>query len=96
MNVGVGKRTIAFEISRRQPRLDDTLEGSVLLTDHLGVSSRIVRQHQGMVFGPRIPLFCAIGSLAEELSQEVFLNLHQKPAVDKVAPSTWTFWLRPR
>ena len=71
-------------------RLDDTLAGSVL-SDPLAFE-QIVRQHQGMVFGLAYH-FLRDRSLAEELAQEVFLNLHQNLRSIK-SPEHLTFWLR--
>lgn len=71
-------------------RLDDTLEGSVL-SDQLAFE-QIVRQHQGMVFGLAFH-FLRDRSLAEELAQEVFLNLYQNLRSIK-SPEHLTFWLR--
>lgn len=88
MNVG-WEGTIALN-KPTAARLDDTLEGSVL-TDHLAFE-QIVRQHQGMVFGLAYH-FLRDRSLAEELSQEVFLNLHQNLRSIK-SPEHMTFWLR--
>ena len=88
MNVG-WEGTIALN-KPTAARLDDTLEGSVL-TDHLAFE-QIVRQHQGMVFGLAYH-FLRDRSLAEELSQEVFLNLHQNLGSIK-SPEHLVFWLR--
>ena len=71
-------------------RLDETLDRPAL-GDQL-VFEQIVRQHQGMVFS----LACHYlrdRSLAEELAQEVFLNLHQNLHTIK-SPEHLTFWLR--
>src|SRR6266404_8700105 len=71
-------------------RLDDRLERSAL-GDQVAFE-QIVRQHQGMVFS----LACHYlrdRSLAEELAQEVFLNLHQNLHTIK-SPEHLTFWLR--
>ena len=71
-------------------RLDKTLERPAL-SDQLAFE-QIVRQHQGMVFS----LACHYlrdRSLAEELAQEVFLNLHQNLHTIK-SPEHLTFWLR--
>jgi RNA polymerase sigma-70 factor, ECF subfamily len=71
-------------------RLDETLDRPAL-SDQLAFE-QIVRQHQGMVFG----LACHYlrdRSLAEELAQEVFLNLHQNLHTIK-SPEHLTFWLR--
>lgn len=71
-------------------RLDDTLESSAL-GDELAFE-QIVRQHQGMVFGLACH-FLRDRSLAEELAQEVFMNLHQNLHSIK-SPEHLTFWLR--
>lgn len=71
-------------------RLDETLDRPAL-SDQLAFE-QIVRQHQGMVFS----LACHYlrdRSLAEELAQEVFLNLHQNLHTIK-SPEHLTFWLR--
>ena len=69
---------------------DETLDRPAL-SDQLAFE-QIVRQHQGMVFS----LACHYlrdRSLAEELAQEVFLNLHQNLHTIK-SPEHLTFWLR--
>lgn len=71
-------------------RLDDRLEQSAL-GDQLAFE-QIVRQHQGMVFSLACH-FLRDRALAEELSQEVFLNLHQNLHSIK-SPEHLTFWLR--
>jgi|ERR1041384_666186 RNA polymerase sigma-70 factor (ECF subfamily) len=71
-------------------RLDDPLEGLVA-GDHAAFE-QIVRQHQGMVFSLAYH-FLRDRSLAEELAQEVFLNLHQNLRSIK-SPEHLTFWLR--
>jgi RNA polymerase sigma-70 factor (ECF subfamily) len=71
-------------------RLDEALDRPAL-SDQLAFE-QIVRQHQGMVFS----LACHYlrdRSLAEELAQEVFLNLHQNLHTIK-SPEHLTFWLR--
>src|SRR5688572_8844703 len=70
--------------------LDKSLESSAL-GDELGFE-QIVRQHQGMVFSMACH-FLRDRSLAEELAQEVFLNLHQNLHSIK-SPEHLTFWLR--
>lgn len=71
-------------------RLDDRLERSAL-GDQFAFEE-IVRQHQGMVFSMACH-FLRDRSLAEELAQEVFLNLHQN--LDSIkSPAHLTFWLR--
>lgn len=59
--------------------------------DHLAFA-RIVREHQGMVFSLAYH-FLRDRALAEELSQEVFLHLHQNLSSIK-SPAHLTFWLR--
>ncbi|HEY7912112.1 MAG TPA: sigma-70 family RNA polymerase sigma factor [Blastocatellia bacterium] len=54
--------------------------------------AEIVRQHQGMVFSLALH-FLRDRALAEELAQEVFLNLHQNLSAIK-SPAHLTFWLR--
>jgi len=71
-------------------RLDDRLERSAL-GDQFAFEE-IVRQHQGMVFGMACH-FLRDRSLAEELAQEVFLNLHQNLGSIK-SPEHLVFWLR--
>jgi RNA polymerase sigma-70 factor, ECF subfamily len=71
-------------------RLDDRIERSAL-GDQFAFEE-IVRQHQGMVFSMACH-FLRDRSLAEELSQEVFLNLHQNLHSIK-SPEHLTFWLR--
>src|SRR5258705_2170619 len=71
-------------------RLDDTLERSAL-GDQFAFE-QIVLQHQGMVFGMACH-FLRDRSLAEELAQEVFLNLHQNLRSIK-SPEHLVFWLR--
>ena len=72
-------------------RLSDDALDRPALSDQLAFE-QIVRQHQGMVFS----LACHYlrdRSLAEELAQEVFLNLHQNLHTIK-SPEHLTFWLR--
>jgi RNA polymerase sigma-70 factor (ECF subfamily) len=72
-------------------RLPDEALDRPALSDQLAFE-QIVRQHQGMVFS----LACHYlrdRSLAEELAQEVFLNLHQNLHTIK-SPEHLTFWLR--
>jgi len=71
-------------------RLDDRIERSAL-GDQFAFEE-IVRQHQGMVFSMACH-FLRDRALAEELSQEVFLNLHQNLHSIK-SPEHLTFWLR--
>ena len=71
-------------------RLDDTLERSAL-GDQFAFE-QIVRQHQGMVFSMACH-FLRDRALAEELAQEVFLNLHQNLRAIK-SPEHLVFWLR--
>jgi RNA polymerase sigma-70 factor, ECF subfamily len=59
--------------------------------DHLAFAE-IVREHQAMVYGLACH-FLRDRSLAEELSQEVFLHLHQSLASIK-SSAHLTFWLR--
>jgi len=81
--------TIALE-KGTAARLDDTLERSAL-GDQLAFE-QIVRQHQGMVFSLACH-FLRDRALAEELAQEVFLNLHQNLHSIK-SPEHLVFWLR--
>jgi RNA polymerase sigma-70 factor (ECF subfamily) len=71
-------------------RLDDREERSAL-GDQLEFE-QIVSQHQGMVFSLACH-FLRDRALAEELSQEVFLSLHQNLHAIK-SPEHLTFWLR--
>ena len=71
-------------------RLDDRLERSALGAQF--AFEEIVRQHQGMVFSMACH-FLRDRSLAEELAQEVFLNLHQNLRSIK-SPEHLVFWLR--
>jgi len=71
-------------------RLDDTLERSAL-GDQFAFE-QIVRQHQSMVFSMACH-FLRDRSLAEELAQEVFLNLHQNLHSIK-SPEHLVYWLR--
>jgi RNA polymerase sigma-70 factor (ECF subfamily) len=71
-------------------RLDDRIEPSAL-EDELAFE-QIVRRHQGMVFSLAYH-YLRDRSLAEELAQEVFLNLHQNLNAIK-SPEHLTFWLR--
>ncbi len=71
-------------------RLDDRIERSAL-EEELAFE-QIVRQHQGMVFSLAYH-YLRDRSLAEELAQEVFLNLHQNLHAIKSAEHL-TFWLR--
>ncbi|HJZ69238.1 MAG TPA: sigma-70 family RNA polymerase sigma factor [Blastocatellia bacterium] len=71
-------------------RLDDRIEWSAL--DGELAFEQIVRQHQGMVFSLAYH-YLRDRSLAEELAQEVFLNLHQNLHAIKSAEHL-TFWLR--
>jgi RNA polymerase sigma-70 factor (ECF subfamily) len=71
-------------------RLDDRIERSAL-EDELAFE-QIVRRHQGMVFSLAYH-YLRDRSLAEELAQEVFLNLHQNLNAIKSAEHL-TFWLR--
>ena len=71
-------------------RFDDRIERSAL-GDQFAFEE-IVRQHQGMVFSMACH-FLRDRALAEELSQEVFLNLHQNLHSIK-SPEHLTFWLR--
>ena len=71
-------------------RLDETFERPAV-SDQLAFE-QIVRQHQGMVFSIACH-YLRDRSLAEELAQEVFLNLHQNLHAIK-SPEHLTFWLR--
>src|SRR5215510_13497735 len=88
MHGGVG-RPIALT-KATAARLDDRIERSAL-GDQFAFEE-IVRQHQGMVFSMACH-FLRDRSLAEELCQEVFLNLHQNLHSIK-SPDHLTFWLR--
>ena len=81
--------TIALE-NQAALALEDTLERSA--QGDQWAFAEIVRQHQGMVFGLACH-FLRDRSLAEELSQEVFLNLYQNLGSIK-SPAHLTFWLR--
>ena len=69
---------------------DEPVEWSVV--GDQAAFEQIVHQHQGMVFSLAYH-FLRDRSLAEELSQEVFLNLHQNLRSIK-SPEHLTFWLR--
>jgi RNA polymerase sigma-70 factor, ECF subfamily len=73
-----------------EAQLCDMLARSAL-GDQLAFAE-IVRQHQGMVFSLACH-FLRDRWLAEELAQEVFLNLHQNLSAIK-SPAHLTFWLR--
>ena len=73
-----------------EAQLEQALARSVL-GDQLAFAE-IVRQHQGMVFSLACH-FLRDRWLAEELAQEVFLNLHQNLSAIK-SPAHLTFWLR--
>ena len=73
-----------------EAQLVDMLARSAL-GDQLAFAE-IVRQHQGMVFSLACH-FLRDRWLAEELAQEVFLNLHQNLSAIK-SPAHLTFWLR--
>src|SRR6266571_1262633 len=81
--------TIALE-QATEARLADSLERSAL-GDELAFAD-IVHQHQGMVFS-LAHHFLRDRWLAEELAQEVFLNLHQNLGSIK-SPAHLVFWLR--
>jgi len=81
--------TIALE-KATDARLGEVLARSVQ-GDHLAFAE-IVREHQSMVFSLAYH-FLRDRSLAEELAQEVFLNLHQNLSAIK-SPAHLTFWLR--
>ena len=73
-----------------EAQLEQALARSAL-GDQLAFAE-IVRQHQGMVFSLACH-FLRDRWLAEELAQEVFLNLHQNLSAIK-SPAHLTFWLR--
>ena len=73
-----------------EAQLEQALARSAL-GDQLAFAE-IVRQHQGMVFSLAC-YFLRDRWLAEELAQEVFLNLHQNLSAIKSAAHL-TFWLR--
>jgi RNA polymerase sigma-70 factor (ECF subfamily) len=81
--------TIALE-SVQTAGPEDTLARSAL--GDQAAFADIVRQHQGMVFGLAMH-FLRDRALAEELAQEVFLNLHQNLSAIQ-SPAHLTFWLR--
>jgi RNA polymerase sigma-70 factor (ECF subfamily) len=81
--------TIALE-QATDSRLGDILARSVR-GDQLAFAE-IVREHQGMVYSLAYH-FLRDRALAEELAQEVFLNLHQNLSAIK-SPAHLTFWLR--
>ena len=70
--------------------LDETVEWPVV--GDQAAFEQIVRQHQGMVFSLAYH-FLRDRALAEELAQEVFLNLHQNLRSIE-SPEHMTFWLR--
>ncbi|HXG95151.1 MAG TPA: sigma-70 family RNA polymerase sigma factor [Blastocatellia bacterium] len=71
-------------------RLDDLLARSAR-GDQFAFAE-IVREHQGMVYSLAYH-FLRDSAVAEELAQEVFLNLHQNLSAIK-SPAHLTFWLR--
>ncbi|MFP5261218.1 MAG: RNA polymerase sigma factor [Blastocatellia bacterium] len=73
-----------------EARLNEMLARSAL-GDQLAFAE-IMRQHQSMVFSLACH-FLRDRWLAEELAQEVFLNLHQNLSAIK-SPAHLTFWLR--
>src|ERR1044071_2294 len=73
-----------------EAQLEQALARSVL-GDQLAFAE-LVRQHQGIVFSLAYH-FLRDRWLAEELAQEVFLNLHQNLSAIK-SPAHLTFWLR--
>src|ERR1044071_393914 len=73
-----------------EAQLEEMLARSAL-GDQLAFA-QIVRQHQGMVYSLAYH-FLRDRWLAEELAQEVFLNLHQNLSAIK-SPAHLTFWLR--
>lgn len=81
--------TIALE-KATDARLDEILARSAR-GDHLAFAE-IVREHQSMVFSLALH-FLRDRALAEELAQEVFLNLHQNLSAIQ-SPAHLTFWLR--
>jgi RNA polymerase sigma-70 factor (ECF subfamily) len=81
--------TIALERAS-DARLEDALARSVK-GDHLAFAE-LVSQHQSMVFSLACH-FLRDRSVAEELAQEVFLNLHQNLSAIQ-SPAHLTFWLR--
>jgi len=81
--------TIALE-KAANVGLEDALERSAR-GDQLAFAE-IVSRHQAMVFSLACH-FLRDRSLAEELAQEVFLNLHQNLSAIK-SPAHLTFWLR--
>jgi len=81
--------TIALE-KATDARLGEILARSVR-GDQLAFAE-IVREHQGMVFSLAYH-YLRDRSLAEELAQEVFLNLHQNLSAIQ-SPAHLTFWLR--
>ena len=75
---------------QREDRMGQALEKAVE-GDHPAFAE-IVREHQGMVFSIAYH-FLRNRSLAEELAQEVFLQLYQKLA-EIQSPAHLTYWLR--
>jgi RNA polymerase sigma-70 factor (ECF subfamily) len=81
--------TIALE-KATDARLGEMLARSVR-GDQLAFAE-IVREHQSMVFSLALH-FLRDRALAEELAQEVFLNLHQNLSAIQ-SPAHLTYWLR--
>jgi RNA polymerase sigma-70 factor (ECF subfamily) len=81
--------TIALERAS-DARLEDALARSAK-GDHVAFAE-LVSQHQSMVFSLACH-FLRDRSVAEELAQEVFLNLHQNLSAIQ-SPAHLTFWLR--
>jgi RNA polymerase sigma-70 factor (ECF subfamily) len=80
------EQTAAFEDDRLKQALTLSLNGDA------EAFADLVREHQGMVFSIAYH-FLQDRSLAEDLAQEVFLELFQ--SIDRIqSPAHLTFWLR--
>jgi RNA polymerase sigma-70 factor, ECF subfamily len=80
------ERTTAFEDDRLKLALNQALTGDAQ------AFAELVRQHQRMVFSIAYH-FLQDRSLAEDLAQEVFLELFQ--SIDRIqSPAHLTYWLR--
>ncbi len=80
------EQTAAFEDDRLKQALTLSLNGDA------EAFADLVREHQGMVFSIAYH-FLQDRSLAEDLAQEVFLELFQ--SIDRIqSPAHLTYWLR--
>jgi RNA polymerase sigma-70 factor (ECF subfamily) len=80
------EQTVAFEDDRLKQALTLSLNGDT------EAFADLVREHQGMVFSIAYH-FLQDRSLAEDLAQEVFLELFQ--SIDRIqSPAHLTYWLR--